>query len=1002
MLKKILSFITISLAIHIPLRLQAEKVIEVPLTREKWETLQTYLPKADFVRYTDKGIAILVEDEDLPLITDIGLSYTILEDLTIKKKLYYTGKNEYHTYDQMKAELIQLAQNYSSICKLDTIGFSIQNRPILSLKISDNPHLNEPEPMVRIVGAHHGNEWISAEVPFLYAKYLLENYTTDSEVRSLVNHRQIYIIPILNPDGHVVQTRQNAAGVDLNRNYGYIKYSAGTSPYSEPETRSMHEFSKSKPFNLSLSFHSGAIYVNYIWNYTPVRSADDRYNGLVVYYSQQYGNITGYPITEGYDWYQTLGDLNDYSYGINGDIDWTIEVSNSFIPQPSEIVPIFNTNKPAMNLFVRKAGQGICGFVLDAVTGDTIKNARITILPTDWPIWTDWETGYFYRPLLPGSYTLRVEAPGYYPSEIQGIIVNSDTSTHINISLNARNDLKVNLWKPEVIYINASNSVITADTFMTHYALGEPDGKYFSLGVGGYAIFDLGTQIKSESIFVYEGNDNVPNEGFKIFISNTPYGPWTQIGNVHYGSVAIATSQTFRYLKIEDDGDGSNSVRKCGYDLDAIEVKIKPDFELVSFEIYEKTGNGNGVINPDETGILEFVLRNNAPSATNSIWIKPLINDPYVSFLDDSILIETLSPNEEVICSLNFYASLDLPYDYNVNMILEIRTTRFSWQIPVSFKLNVRDSTVYAGPDLYGYYAYDSRDSIYTEFERLSFIDIEGVGTIISQITNQDDATAQITLPFNFRYYGQNFNTISVCTNGWIAMGSTSTTNMINYPIPDFQNPPALIAPYFTDLDLYSHGDVYYYYDAPAHQFIIMWKEARVWGTTQNATFQVILRDPLYYTTRTGDGEIIFVYANAPELEHLTIGIEKPDHTTGLQCYYNGSYNNTISRLTNGQFIKFTTDTPALAALEEFARIPKLNLKTTVVKRILRFSVNNPQPAKVLILDASGRILVTEEISAKKMEHSIDLKELQKGVYILRVIFPNKNVSYTEKILKIE
>ncbi|MEO0230720.1 MAG: hypothetical protein ABIL77_04095, partial [candidate division WOR-3 bacterium] len=69
MLKKILSFITISLAIHIPLRLQAEKVIEVPLTREKWETLQTYLPKADFVRYTDKGIAILVEDEDLPLIT---------------------------------------------------------------------------------------------------------------------------------------------------------------------------------------------------------------------------------------------------------------------------------------------------------------------------------------------------------------------------------------------------------------------------------------------------------------------------------------------------------------------------------------------------------------------------------------------------------------------------------------------------------------------------------------------------------------------------------------------------------------------------------------------------------------------------------------------------------------------------------------------------------------------------------------------------------------------
>ncbi|MEM2002451.1 MAG: hypothetical protein QXT77_07400, partial [Candidatus Methanomethylicaceae archaeon] len=79
MLKKFTTLITVSLFLHIPLRLQAEKVIEVPLTREKWETLQTYLPKADFVRYTDNGIAILVEDEDLPLITDLGLSYTILE-----------------------------------------------------------------------------------------------------------------------------------------------------------------------------------------------------------------------------------------------------------------------------------------------------------------------------------------------------------------------------------------------------------------------------------------------------------------------------------------------------------------------------------------------------------------------------------------------------------------------------------------------------------------------------------------------------------------------------------------------------------------------------------------------------------------------------------------------------------------------------------------------------------------------------------------------------------
>ncbi|MGB9824074.1 MAG: M14 family zinc carboxypeptidase [Candidatus Hydrothermia bacterium] len=1001
MLKKFLHLL-IFLLLMVPSRLLAEKVLELPLTRAQWESLSVHFPKAEFSRYTDKGIAVLVEDEDLRIFEELKIPYKILEDLTLKKKLYYTGKTQYHTYDQMKSEIISLAQNYSNVCKLDTIGFSVQGRPILCLKISDNPQANEPEPKVRFVGVHHGNEWISAEIPFLYAKYLLENYNSNTQVQNLVNNREIFIIPILNPDGHVAQTRYNANGVDLNRNYGYIKIASGSGPYSEPETRSMHEFSKTKNFNMSLSFHSGAVYVNYIWNYTPVRSADDRYNQLVYYYSQQYGNITGYPITEGYDWYQTTGDLNDYSYGINGDIDWTIELSSSYIPDPSQIDPIFNTNRPAMDLFAKKAGQGISGFVIDSLTGDTIKNVRINILPVDWPIWTDEETGYFFRPLLPGTYTLKFEAPGYYAKTIPGVTVSTDTTTFLSVSLAPRNDLRVSLFKPEVIIINAANSVITSDTFMTHYALGERDNKFFSLGVGGYAVFDLGAEVKSESIYVFEGNDGTSNEGFKLYISSSPYGPWTQIGSVYYGNAVIPATYTFRYVKIEDDGDGSSNLRKCGYDLDAIEIKTKPNLELAAYEVRELNGNGDGVVNPGESGVLRFTLHNNTPSVVMPVFVKPIFSDSFLTFQTDSIQIEQINPGGFASDSMIFITSQNLPYDHTVNMVLEIRTSVYSLQVPISFKLNPRDSTVFAGPDNYGYYAYDSRDTLYTEFEPLNFIDIESIGTLIAAITNQDDATTQLSLPFIFKYYGQNYNQISVCSNGWIAMGSVTSNTMNNRPIPDPTNPPALIATYFTDLDPSANGDIYYYYDAPHHQFVIMWKNVRIWGSTLNTTFEVILRDPAYYPTLTGDGEIIFIYGNAPEHSNLTIGIEKPDHSTGLQCYFNGEYDNSISRLSLNQFIKFTTDTPVVSQTGVIALFPKVNIQSSVIKNSIKLSFSNPAFGKMQLFDATGRLVLEKNIIPTLLELHLDVKHLKRGVYFLKINYPDFKKIYTSKIIKVE
>ena len=97
-----------------------------------------------------------------------------------------------------------LIKNYPEIIKLHNIGYTHENRTIYAIKISDNPQLEEAEePDILIIGCHHARELISVEVPLYYANYLVENYGTNADVTNLVDNREIRIIPMLNPDGHV-------------------------------------------------------------------------------------------------------------------------------------------------------------------------------------------------------------------------------------------------------------------------------------------------------------------------------------------------------------------------------------------------------------------------------------------------------------------------------------------------------------------------------------------------------------------------------------------------------------------------------------------------------------------------------------------------------------------------------------------------------------------------------------------------------------------------------
>jgi hypothetical protein len=217
----------------------------------------------------------------------------------------------YHTFAEMESLITTWEGDYPGICDVSTIGYSVENRPIYAIKISDDVSVADPgEPDVLYMGNHHARELMSVEIPLRFAQYLLVNYAGDPTVASYVDTREIYFVPMINPDGHVyVQNhhigiysgswwrknrRVNAdmsVGVDLNRNYGYqwgyddvgssptMSYPTyrGASAFSEPETQAVGDFVSAHDFTMWLSYHSYGELLLYPWNYIATNTADQRY-----------------------------------------------------------------------------------------------------------------------------------------------------------------------------------------------------------------------------------------------------------------------------------------------------------------------------------------------------------------------------------------------------------------------------------------------------------------------------------------------------------------------------------------------------------------------------------------------------------------------------------------------------------------------------------------------------------------------------------------------------
>jgi hypothetical protein len=329
-------------------------------------------------------IDFAVGEQDLRRFDSLSIPYAVIHD---DMTAFYQSRNPlsltmggYRTFDEMIAVLDSFTAAYPNFC---TPKFSIatteQGRSLWTVKVSDNPNVDEDEPEAFVCGIIHAREPIGGEIILEFMRFLLTQYGSDPVATNLIDNYQIYFLPVINPDGYEYnrqiapngggmwrKNRRNnwdgTYGVDLNRNFSYFwgYDDVGSSPAtndetyrgpsyaSEPEAMGIINFVNAHDFAILLNYHAYGDDFLYPWGYFDTECDDHAYYDTLASYARSIGYAVGTP------WqllYNTNGDIADWSYGEDrlhrrcfGEVIEVGTGSDGFWPPQSRIAPLVNEN----------------------------------------------------------------------------------------------------------------------------------------------------------------------------------------------------------------------------------------------------------------------------------------------------------------------------------------------------------------------------------------------------------------------------------------------------------------------------------------------------------------------------------------------------------------------------------------------------------------------------------------------------------------------------------
>ena len=358
----------------------------------------------------DESLDLVVTMEEAHVLLEIGIPFDVRQhDLTeyfvtrsmpgIERDFPLGSMLGNYTLLEAIAQMDTLRNMYSDfVSEKDSIGTSIEGRTIWAFKVSDYPSVDEDEPEVLYTGLTHAREPVSMMNLFFFVRWLCENYSSDPTAEFLVNHREMWFVPIINPDGYVYNEtiapngggmhRKNRRpnpdnsncnngtqqGIDLNRNYSYnwdaddsgssgnpcSAVYRGASAFSEPETEAISNFILARQFKNVLHYHTYSNVLIHSWGDGTFPDEPDLSTLREI--GAEMTRENGYAVGTGTETigYGVNGDAVDWTYGTAGLISYTPEVgsyADNFWPSEDRVVPLCQDQVHSNKVFALVAGS---------------------------------------------------------------------------------------------------------------------------------------------------------------------------------------------------------------------------------------------------------------------------------------------------------------------------------------------------------------------------------------------------------------------------------------------------------------------------------------------------------------------------------------------------------------------------------------------------------------------------------------------------------------------
>ncbi len=356
----------------------------------------------------DTGVAIDHVGDDSVLVTGSSseiaeldaLGYTA-EPLSLPET-YASPDPGYTTYPELLEIIDEVVENNPDIAAQEVYGSSYEGQDLVAIKISGDVSTDQDLPEVLFTHSQHAREHLTVEMAIYLMRLFTEGYGEDPRITELVDGREIWILPNVNPDGSEYdmagdtwrdwrKNRQpnegsSSVGTDLNRNWGYqwgccggssgspsSETYRGPSAFSAPETAAVKAFVDSRvvggvqQIKAHLDFHSYSELVLWPYGYT----YDDSNETMSPEEAERFREVgealaasNGYTPQQSSDLYITDGSINDWMWAEHGILSLTFEMYPSggggldgFYPPDERIEPETERNDEAVEILLTEAGN---------------------------------------------------------------------------------------------------------------------------------------------------------------------------------------------------------------------------------------------------------------------------------------------------------------------------------------------------------------------------------------------------------------------------------------------------------------------------------------------------------------------------------------------------------------------------------------------------------------------------------------------------------------------